>query len=140
MCDELQFVLGVGDKFLNDHTDRHNFISEADGLAGHEGAVLDVAFDDGTAEGADPEAFDFELGCFTINFAGVEFFEEFDLELAEFDGAFIFERAHRDDGETRIELRRSHGVASLGAAELLFEVRVSDALIGHDEACAELDA
>ena len=138
--DQVKFTFGVGNEFLNNEADGHDFVGEADGLAGHEGAEFDVALDDGAAESADPEFFNFHLGGFAIDLAGIEFFEQFDLEFAKFGGALVFEGADGDDGQARIELRGGDGIARLGAAEFLFKIRMSDTFVCHDEAGAELDA
>ncbi len=69
----------LGLQFRYNFGDRLNAGDHADGLAGHDGAGVDIAVDDGAAQGAGPEMFDFELGGGFVEFAALELFEGFGL-------------------------------------------------------------
>src|SRR5690349_11350860 len=83
---------------------------------------------------------DLELRLGHFDCAAVEKVGDLALLGGEALGFLVLERAHRDHRETRIDLNTEYRVARRSTDEGSLEIGVSDALIGADEASAELNS
>src|SRR6185436_10120244 len=112
----------------------------SDALTRHERAILDVALDHRAPERAGPEMLDLELRRLLIDLALAKALHHLALELDETPGSAIIQSPHRDHRKTRIELHRRHRIASGGADEGLFELRMRHGFTRADEARSKLAA
>ncbi len=131
-CLLAQLVQDVGHALLTRH--------HADGLAGHDRALLHIAIDDGAPQGAGPEMLDVELGGFFRQLTGEVFGDGLRLVVHKSPGAAVDQAAYWDDREARVKLHGGQGVAGVGAEERRLEFGVGDAFGGCGEPCAELGA
>jgi hypothetical protein len=128
------------DQLVQDLGQRLHLVDQADTLAGHQRAVLDVAIDHRPAQRPGPEMLDRERGFLEAQRAGAMSGDELELGRDEAPARPVGERAHRDHLELRVDLDRGHGIARARPDECLLEDGMGDRLARADEARAHLTA